>query len=74
MAMRTMLGAHDYSLDAVESGRDHVVVAFSWADKEGRRHGLTQALRLKDGKVVDIQDFASSRRAVALMRLRTAFG
>jgi hypothetical protein len=29
---------------------------------------------MEDGKIIDIQDFASERPAVALMRLRTAFG
>jgi hypothetical protein len=49
-------------------------VAFSWSDKEGRRHNRAHALRLKHGKIVDIQDFSSARRAVAVLRLRTAFG
>jgi hypothetical protein len=56
----------------VESRGDRVVVAFSWSDKEGHRHHWAQALRLKDGKIIDMQDFASARPAVALMRLRTA--
>ena len=74
MSKRKSVGAHDYSLDAVESRRDRVVVAFSWADKAGKRHGLAQALRLKDDKIVDMQDFANPRRAVTLTQLRTAFG
>jgi len=50
------------------------VVAFSWADEEGRRHRWAQALRLKHGKIIEMQDFANPRSAVALMRLRTALG
>jgi len=69
-----MLGARDYNLDSVESRRDRVVVAFSWADQEGRRHGWAQALRLKNGKIIDMQDHANRKSAFALMRLRTAFG
>jgi hypothetical protein len=50
------------------------VVAFSWSDKDGVRHQWAQALQLKNGKIIDMQDFASPRSAIALMRLRTAFG
>jgi hypothetical protein len=75
MSKRKTFGAHDYSLDTVESRRDRVVVAFSWADNDGQRHGWAQALRLKDdGKIVDIQDYGNRRSAVASIRLRTAFG
>lgn len=74
MTARRKLGDRDYTVDSVHSHRDRVVVAFSWSDKGGRRHHWAQALRLRDGKVVDMQDFASPRPAVALMRLRTAFG
>jgi hypothetical protein len=69
-----MLDDRDYKLESVRSRGDRVVVEFSWSDKDGRRHRWAQALRLKDGKIIDIQDFASARPAVALMRLRTAFG
>jgi hypothetical protein len=51
-----------------------VVVAFSWSDKDGQRHQWAQALRLKDGKIIDMQDYASPKSAFALMRLRTVFG
>ena len=69
-----MLGDREFRLDSVESRGDHVVVSFSWADKEGQRHNWAQALRLRDDKIIDIEDFASVRLAVASMRLRTAFG
>jgi TolB-like protein len=68
------LGARDYALESVESRGDRVVVAFSWAGEDGRRHKWAQALRLKEGKIIDMQDFASRTRAAALMRVRTAFG
>jgi hypothetical protein len=74
MRKRKLLGARDYKLESVQSRGDRVVVAFSWADQQGRRHKWAQALRLKNGKIVDMQDFASPTRAVALMRLRAAFG
>ena len=50
------------------------MVAFSWADREGRRHTLAQALRLKHGKIIDIQDWANPKSALAYMRLRTVLG
>jgi len=69
-----MLGARDYSLDSVQSRRNRVVVAFSWADKEGRRYGLAQVLRFRHGKIIDMQDFAHPNSAVTSMRFCTAFG
>jgi hypothetical protein len=69
-----MLGDRDYAVDSVQSRGDRVVVAFSWSDKEGRRHNWAQALRLSHGKIVDMQDFANPTSAAALMRIRTAFG
>jgi hypothetical protein len=51
-----------------------MVVAFSWSDKEGRRQRWAQALRLEGGKIVDMQDFESPDRALAVLRLRTVFG
>jgi len=74
IAARRKLGDRDYSLDSVRSRGDRVVVAFSWSDRDGQRHHWAQALRLKDGKIFDMQDFASPKSAFALMRLRTAFG
>jgi hypothetical protein len=74
MRKRQLLGARDYELQSVEARGDRVVVAFSWAGKEGRRHKWAQALRLRDDKIIDMQDFASPRRAAALMRLQSAFG
>jgi TolB-like protein len=69
-----MLGSRDFSLDSVRSRGDRVVVAFSWADPEGRRHPWAQSLRLKGDKIIEMQDFKSAKPAIALMRLRTVFG
>lgn len=38
---------------------DRVVVAFSWTDKSGKRHHWTQALRIREERIVDIQDSAA---------------
>lgn len=47
---------------------------FSWSDSDGQRHQWAQVLRLKDGKIIDMQDYSSPKSALALTRLRTAFG
>jgi hypothetical protein len=49
-------------------------VAVSWADREGERHGWAHALELENGKIVDMQDYASPKHAVAAARLRAVFG
>jgi len=46
-----------------------VLVAYSWADREGGRHHWAHLLKLKDGMIVDMQDYASPTRAVATARL-----
>jgi ketosteroid isomerase-like protein len=50
------------------------VVAVSWADREGRRQSWAHVLKLKGGKIVDIQDYASTTHAAAATRLRAVFG
>jgi hypothetical protein len=72
VAQRLRAGDRAYSVDAIRSRGDRVVVAFSWSDREGHRHAWAHALRLRDGKIVDMQDFANPKSALALMRLRTA--
>jgi ketosteroid isomerase-like protein len=71
---REKLGDHDRRLDSVEQRGDRIVVAVSWADKQGDRHRWAHVLKLKNGKIVDIQDYASPTRAVAVTRLRAVFG
>ena len=73
MSARRKLGDRDYSLDSVQSHGDRVVVTFSWSDKDGGLHHWAQALRMKDGKIIDMQDHANPRSAAALTRLRAAF-
>jgi hypothetical protein len=58
----------------VQSHGDRVAVAFSWSDKDGGRHHWAQALQLKNGKIIDMQDFANPRSAIASVRFRAAFG
>jgi ketosteroid isomerase-like protein len=49
-----------------------VVVAFSWADGESRRHQWAHVLKVAGGKIVDMQDYASPAKAAAAVRLRAA--
>jgi len=49
-------------------------VAVSWADREGERHGWAHALKLESGLIVDMQDYASAKRAAAAVELRAVFG
>jgi hypothetical protein len=67
-------GDRDYRLDNVEQHGDRVVVSFSWVNHTGRRHHWTQALRIREGRIVDMQDYRSPKQAVAVARLRAAFG
>jgi hypothetical protein len=71
---RRKLGDHDHGVDSVEQRGDRIVVAVSWADKQGDRHRWAHVLKLKNGKIVDIQEYASPTRAAAATRLRTVFG
>jgi hypothetical protein len=65
-------GDHSYRVDSVEQHGDRVVVAFSWSDKSGHRHNWAQALRLRDGRIVELQDYKTPTRAATLTRLRAA--
>jgi hypothetical protein len=51
----------------VRQDNSKVTVAYSWADAEGRRLEWGQILRMRDGLIIDMQDFArgSAGRRVA---------
>ena len=70
---RRLGGDHDARIDSVEHHGPRVIVTLSWADKAGKRHDWAHVLKLKDGKILDIQDYASPRRAAATTRLRAVF-
>ncbi len=71
---RRLEGHHDARIDAVEQHGARVIVTHSWADKTGKRHDWAHVLKLKDGKIVGMQDYANPTRAAATTRLRAAFG
>lgn len=70
---RWLNGDHDTRIDAVEQHGACIVVALSWADKAGKRHDWAHVLKLRDGKIVDMHDYASPTRAAAATRLRAVF-
>ena len=70
---RRLGGDHDARIDAVQQHGARIVVALSWADKAGERHDWAHVLKLKGGKILDIQDYASPKRATATTRLRAVF-
>lgn len=70
---RRLEGDHHARIDAVEQHGARVIVTLSWADKAGKRHDWAHVLKLKDGKILDIQEHASPTRAAATTRLRTVF-
>ena len=72
MEWRKKAGDHDGRLDSVEQRGNRVVVTFSWSDSNDKRHDWAQVLELKDGKVIDMQDYAKPARAALATRLRAA--
>ena len=69
MGRREHAGDSDFRLDDVDSRGDRVAVLFSWADANGKRHRRGQGLRIRDGKIVDMQDFAPGRSGNRTARL-----
>jgi len=55
-------------LDRFESTNNAAAVAFSWTTREGARAEWAQALILKDGRIVHIQDFADPAKAFKAIR------
>jgi hypothetical protein len=49
-----------------------VVVAFSWMDNTDNRHDWAQVLKLTDGKIIAMQDYAKPSNASIATRVRTA--
>jgi hypothetical protein len=69
MGWRERAGDGDFRLDDVVSRGDRVAVLFSWADASGKRYRCGQALRVSDGKIVDMQDIAPGRGGHRTARL-----
>jgi len=62
-------GDRDFHLDEVLSDDGRVTVTFSWSDADGRRLEWGQRLRLQDGLIVDMQDYAPGQAGRRVARL-----
>ena len=65
-------GDHDLRVDRVEQRNGRFVVVISWAERDGTRHEWAHLLRLRDGMIIDMEDYASGKRAVRALRRRRA--
>ena len=61
-------GDHDLRVDHVEQRDGRVAVVVSWAERSGKRHEWAHVLRLRDGTITDMQDYASGPRALRALR------
>lgn len=55
----------------MEQRDGRVAVVISWAERSGSRHEWAHVLRLRDGVIIDMQDYASRPRALRTLRLPT---
>ena len=69
---RDRAGDHDLRVDRVEQRNGRVAVAISWAEREGTRQEWARLLRLRDGMIIDVQDYRSGERALRALRHRRA--
>jgi ketosteroid isomerase-like protein len=51
-------------LDEVREREDRVAVAFSWNASDGSRTRWAQLLKLQNGRIVSMRDYASPKRAL----------
>jgi ketosteroid isomerase-like protein len=51
-------------LDEMREGGDRVAVAFSWNARDGSRTRWAQLLKLRNGRIVSMTDYASPKRAL----------
>jgi hypothetical protein len=69
---RDRAGDHDLRVERVEQRNGRVAVVISWADRAGTRHEWAHHLRVRDGLIVDMEDYASGERALRALRRRRA--
>jgi ketosteroid isomerase-like protein len=62
------VGDRDYRLDSVEVHGNRAAAAFSWTSADGERVRWAQALILRDGRIVRMQDFADPDKALRAIR------
>ncbi len=59
-------------IDRVEQRNDRFAIVISWAERDGTRHEWAQLLRLRDGMIIDMEDYRSGERALRALRRRRA--
>jgi hypothetical protein len=69
---RDRAGDHNLRVERVEQRNGRVAVVISWADRAGTRHEWAHHLRVRDGLIVDMEDYASGERALRALRRRRA--
>ena len=58
-------GWGSFAIDGFVEGGDRAAVAISWqVAPEGARHQLGHLLRLREGRIIDIQGYADPRKAL----------
>jgi hypothetical protein len=65
---RRRQGESEYRLDRLEVAGDAAAVAFSWEARGGTRVSWAQALALREGRIVHMQDFADPQKAFKAIR------
>lgn len=65
---RRRTGDRDHRVDVVEVKGNAAAATFSWTAADGSRAGWGQALVLRDGRIVHMQDFADPAKALAAAR------
>jgi hypothetical protein len=61
-------GDHDLRVDRVEQRNGRFAGVISWADRDGTRPESAHLLRLRDGAIIDMEDYASGAKAVRALR------
>jgi len=70
IASRGRRGDRSYTVDRCEATENAAAVAFSWTTSEGERARWSQALVIRDERIVHIQDFADPANAFRAIRRR----
>lgn len=67
-------GDHGLQVESLTESRGRVAIVFSWRDAKGERHEWAHLLKLRDGVIVDMQDYASAEAAQRALRRRFSLG
>ena len=65
---RRRLGDRDYRVETVEGHGNAAAASFSWTTGNGDRVTWGQAMILRDGRIVRMQDFTDAEKALKAAR------